>query len=98
MKIFLMGYRKLDFEDKQQPGRRVQGFSLYLGQEVDGVVGVVPVSDGGKRFINADKSSKLGITEKWLTDRIGDFINVDTDFDGKIVFVSDIDDNKSAAV
>ena len=98
MKIFLMGYRKLDFADKQQPDRRVQGFSLFLGQEADDVVGVLPVSDGGKRFINAAKASKLGITEKWLSDRIGDFIYVDTDFDGKIVDISDYNDKKSEAV
>lgn len=98
MKIFLMGYRKLDFADKNQPDRRVKGFSLYLGQEADGVVGVLPVSDGGKRFINSDQCSKLGVTEKWLNDRIGDFIDVDINFDGKIVYISDFAENKSAAV
>lgn len=98
MKIFLMGYRSVDFEDKQQPGRRVQGFSLYLGQEANGVTGVIPVSDGGKRFINADRCSKIGLTENWLKDRIGDFINVDIDFDGKVVLISDLDDDKSEAV
>lgn len=97
MKIFFLGYRKIDFEDKEQPGRRITGFSLYFAQEQDQVSGVVPVSNNGKRFLNAARAKQIGITDQWLESHIGDFIDVSTDFDGKIVDIADYDDKKSAS-
>ncbi len=98
MKIFLMGYRKLDFADNKDPDRRITGYSLFLAQESEGVVGVLPVSNDGKRFLNAARAKQIGITDQWLDDRIDGFIDIEIDFDGKIVDISDYSDDKSAAV
>lgn len=89
MKIFLMGYRKLDFADSENPERRVQGFTLYLAQEADEVVGVTPVSKEGKRFLPLSVCDRLGVTEGWLNARIDGFIDIDINFDGKIVGIKD---------
>lgn len=98
MKIFLLGYRKLDFPDKNDPDRRVTGYSLFLAREADDVFGVLPLSKEGKRFLNAATAKKIGITDQWLADHIDDFIDVSTDFDGKIVDISEYNDKKSEAV
>lgn len=98
MKIFLMGYRKLDFPDSNDPTRRINGYNLFLAQEDKDVVGVFPVSKEGKRFLTAAKAKELGITEQWLVDRIDGFIDIEINFDGKIVDISDYSDDKSAAV
>ena len=98
MKIFLLGYRKLDFEDKENPERRITGYSLFLAQEAQGVVGVLPVSKEGKRFLNAATAKRIGITDQWLDDHIDDFIDISTDFDGKIIDISEYNDQKSEAV
>lgn len=98
MKIFLMGYRKLDFADKEDPNRRITGFNLYLAHEEKDVVGVIPVSKEGKRFLTAVLAKQLGITEQWLDSRIDSFIDIDINFDGKIVdirdYVDPADDSK----
>lgn len=98
MKIYFLGYHYMDFPDRQDPTRRVQGYNLYFAQESSEVVGVIPVSNGGKRFLSAAKAGQLGITQTWLNGRLGDFVNVEIDFDGKIVSISDCSENKSAAV
>lgn len=98
MKIFLMGYYFMDFPDSKDPSRRVQGFNLYLAQEVKDVVGVRPVSNDGKRFLTAVKAKQLGISDVWLDDHIDGFIDIDIDFDGKIIDISDYSEQKSAAV
>ncbi len=98
MKIFLLGFRRLDFADSKEPDRRVQGFSLYLAQESKDVVGVLPVSNEGKRFLNMSRAKSIGIDVDWLVDRIGSFIDIEIDFGGKIIDISDYSDEKSAAV
>lgn len=98
MKIFLLGYRKLDFSDSKDPDRKIQGFSLFLAQEAEGVEGVVPVSNEGKRFLSSTVAKKIGITDNWLDDRIDSFIDIDINFDGKIVDISDYDSEKKSAV
>lgn len=89
MKIFLMGYKYMDFSDKDDPSRRITGYNLFLAQEGDDVVGVFPVSKEGKRFLTAAKANQLGITIQWLDDRIDGFIDIDINFDGKIVDIRD---------
>lgn len=89
MKIFLMGYRKLDFADSEDPNRRITGYNLFLAQEDKDIVGVFPVSKEGKRFLTAAKAKLLGITDQWLDDRIDGFIDIDINFDGKIVDICD---------
>lgn len=98
MKIFLLGYKYMDFPDKEDPKRRITGYSLYLAQEADDIVGVLPVSKEGKRFLTAAKAKQLGITNQWLDDRIDGFIEIEINFDGKIVdirdYVESSDDSK----
>lgn len=98
MKIFLIGYLPMDFPDSKDPTRRIQGRNLYLAEEAEGVVGVRPVSNDGKRFLTDVKAKQLGITNAWLDDHIDGFINIDINFDGKIVDISEYSENKSAAV
>lgn len=98
MKIFLMGYLPMDFPDSKDSSRRIQGFSLFLAQEAKDVVGVRPVSNDGKRFLTSVKAKQLGISDAWLDDHIDGFIDIDIDFDGKIVDISEYSENKSAAV
>lgn len=98
MKIFLMGYQSMDFPDSKDPSRRIQGCNLFLAQEAKDVVGVRPVNNDGKRFLTAVKAKQLGINESWLDDHIDGFIDIDIDFDGKIVDISDYSETKSAAV
>lgn len=85
--VLLTGYRYCDFSPKDDPNKRIKGYSVYLctktGDEKDGVYGVMPISDGGKRFINADLCDRLGITSKFLSDNLYDFIGVDFDINGK---------------
>lgn len=89
MKIFLMGYKYMDFPDQNDSSRRIMGYSLFLAQEGDDVVGVFPVSKEGKRFLTASKAKQLGITNQWLDDRIDGFIDIEINFDGKIVDIRD---------
>lgn len=98
MKIFLMGYHFMDFPDSKDPNRRIQGYNLFLAQEAKDVVGVKPVSNEGKRFLTAVKAKQLGINDDWLDDHIDDFINIEIDFDGKIIDISDHSSDKSTAV
>lgn len=97
MKIFLMGYRKLDFADSVDPSRRITGYNLFLAQEDENVVGVFPVSKEGKRFLTAANAKQLGVTDQWLDDRIDGFIDIDINFDGKIVDIRDYFDPSDAA-
>lgn len=89
MKIFLMGYKYMDFPDKNDPSRRITGYNLFLAQEGDDVVGVFPVSKDGKRFLTAAKAEQIGITNQWLDSRIDRFIDIEINFDGKIVDIRD---------
>lgn len=99
MNIFLMGYHYMDFPDSNDPTRRIRGYNLYLAQEAKDVVGVMPVSKDGKRFLSAAKANELEITNQWLDDHIDSFIDIDINFDGKIVdirdFVEAADEKKS---
>lgn len=97
MKIFLMGYKYMDFPDQNDPSRRITGYNLFLAQDGDDVVGVFPVSKEGKRFLTAVKAKSLGITNQWLDDRIDGFIDIDINFDGKIVDIKDYVDPSEAA-
>lgn len=83
--VFLSGYRPLDFHPQDDPTRTIKGFNLFLCMHARDTVGVVPVSDGGKRFIGEKACSEVGITQKFLDDNLYDFINLDIDFNGKIV-------------
>lgn len=86
--VFLMGYKWLDFPPKDDPNKRIKGFSIFLGIQERDTYGVVPVGDGGKRFVNETLAQRLGLNSKFFEDNLYDFINVDINFDGKVVGVS----------
>lgn len=90
-KVLLTGYKRLDFSPKDDPGKRIKGFSLYLASSPDpdsGIVGFVPVSDGGKRFLNDSVCQKLGIDEQFLSDYLNQPLYMDVDFNGRIISCS----------
>lgn len=86
--VFLMGYKWLDFPPKDDPNKRIKGFSIFLGIPDRDTIGVVPVGDGGKRFINETLVQRLGLNSNFFEDNLFDFINVDINFDGKVAGVS----------
>lgn len=97
--VLLTGYRYLDFSPKDDPDKKIKGYSVYLcaktGEEKDGVYGVMPISDGGKRFLSASLCEKLGIDGKFLSENLYDFVGVDFDINGKFTsFCALTDDEK----
>lgn len=96
--VFLMGYRPLDFHPQDDPTKTIKGFNLFLGVSARDTLGVVPVSDGGKRFIGERLAQDIGVTKKFLDDNLYDFINLDIDFNGKIIDCAALtDDQKNSA-
>lgn len=85
--VLLTGYHYMDFSPKDEPDKRIKGFNVYLcapaGNAENGWAGVVPVSDGGKRFIGESACKYLGITREMLNDCLYDFIGVNFDINGK---------------
>ena len=84
-KVFLSGYKPLDFPAKDDPNRRIKGYNLFLCTQAKDTIGVVPVSDGGKRFISDAAALDMGMSKQFLDDNLYDFINLEIDFNGKII-------------
>ena len=84
MKVLLTGWQFMDFPARDDPSKRIQGFSLYLAIEKEYVNGFVPVSDEGKRFLTMNAANKYGITEKFLSEHELGLLDIDVDFNGKI--------------
>lgn len=85
--VLLTGFRYIDFSPRDDPNKRIRGYNVYLcapgGRAEDGYLGVMPISDGGKRFISEALCVKLNLTRKTLDDCLYDFIVVNFDINGK---------------
>lgn len=93
-KVLLTGYRELDFTPKDDPNKRIRGFNVFLCVKDNDSVGFVPVDNGGKRFIGEQACQSLGITKKFLDENLLDVINMDVDFNGKIISCSALTDEQ----
>lgn len=85
--VLLTGFKRLDFSPKDEPDKRIKGYNVFLcaktGEEKDGVYGVMPISDGGKRFLGDALCEKLGVDRTLLTQNLYDFFAVEFDINGK---------------
>lgn len=84
-KVLLTGYRELDFAPHDDPNRHIKGFNVFLCSPHKDIKGFVPVSEGGKRFLGEQLCNNLGITKKFLDDNLLSLLEMDVDFNGKII-------------
>lgn len=84
MKVFLTGWQYMDFPARDDPSKKIQGYSLFLAIEKEHVNGFVPVSDEGKRFLSMTLANKFGITQQFLKEHELGLLDIDVDFNGKI--------------
>lgn len=97
IRVFLSGYRRLDFPAKDDPSRQIKGYSIFICTPKDDGFGVFPVDDGGKRFISDAAALNMGLSKKFLDEHLYDFINVDIDVNGKIAGIEALSDEEKKA-
>lgn len=97
IRVFLSGYRRLDFPAKDDPNRQIKGYSMFICTPKDDGFGVFPVDDGGKRFVSDAAALNMGLSKKFLDENLYDFINVDIDVNGKIAGIAALTDEERSA-
>ena len=89
MKILLTGWTYMDFPAKDDPTKRIQGYNLYLANEVKDVNGFVPVSNEGKRFLSKTLADRFGISQTFLAEHELSLLDIEVDFNGKIIDIKE---------
>lgn len=84
MKVKLVGLMPLDFPSKD--GSQIKGINLYCNYADDRVIG----EKSDSKFISQSLCERLGVSVKSLEPLIGQVIQLDTDFKGKVTDISEV--------
>lgn len=84
--VTLIGVRNLDFEAAD--GKNIQGVKIFFAHDDPNVEGQITEN----KFISSAACDKMGLTFGNLCSCIGQILNVDVDFNGKIIGISEVTD------
>lgn len=85
-KVNLIGVRNLDF--KGDDGKMIQGVKIYFAHDDPNVEGQITEN----KFISSAACGNMGITFNDLAAHIGEVLDIDVDFNGKIIGISQVVD------
>lgn len=82
-KVTLIGVRNLDFT--ADDGKAIQGVKIFFAHDDSNVEGQVTEN----KFISSAACDKMGLTFGNLCSCIGSILDIDVDFNGKIIGISE---------
>lgn len=83
-KVNLCGVQQIDFENDQ--GQKIKGIKLHVSYPDDNVTGNACAA----KFISQKLCERLGVSVESLEPLIGQVIQLDTDFKGKVTDISEV--------
>ena len=83
-KVNLIGVRNLDF--KADDGKTIQGVKIFFSHDDPNVKGQITEN----KFISSAACGNMGITFDDLVSHIDEVLDIDVDFNGKIIGISEV--------